>query len=419
MRLTGHLLTGVVTGPGQIVAGRAVPGWIVPEEIADGEIEIEGGWITRVGPRDRSAPPAAASARWIVPGFVDIHCHGGGGGEFGPDPGGARAAIVRHRGQGTTSLVASLVSAPADRLVAGVGACAGLVAAGELAGIHLEGPFLSEIRCGAQDPRALTDVDLDLVERLQAAAEGAGAPAAIVQQTFAPERPGAGHLPAALADLGALAAVGHTDADARLVRQTLAACAELAPRGGRPLVTHLFNGMPPLHHRSPGPVAAALASAGCGEAVLELIADGVHLHPDTVRMVFDTVGPQGICLVSDAMSASGSGDGEYQLGQLRVRVADGAVRLVDGGSLAGGLACMLDLVRVCVHQAGVRLADAVVAATSTPAAALGLADVGRLEPGRRADLVLLDDDLALVAVLRHGEWLTPPPRAAEAPAPRG
>ncbi len=392
MLLTGRLLTGT-------------------QEIRDGEIEVVDGWITRVGPR--SDAPAARplgwrDGLWIMPGFVDVHCHGGGGGEFGPDPHGARAAIGRHRSRGTTSLVASLVSAPADRLVAGVEVCAALVAHGELAGIHLEGPFLSEIRCGAQDPRALTDVDPGLVERLADAAARAGAPGALAHLTFAPERPGARLLPAALAAHGTLAAVGHTDADSRTVREALAAGAALAPRGGRPLVTHMFNGMPPLHHRSPGPVAAALASAGAGEAVLELIADGVHLHPDTVRMVFETVGPQGICLVSDAMSASGSADGEYTLGGLRVQVSGRTARLVEGGSLAGGVACMLDLVRSCVREAGVPLADAAAAASSTPAATLGLAEVGRLEPGRRGDLVVLDADLELVAVLRHGAWVLAP-----------
>ena len=165
--------------------------------------------------------------------------------------------------------------------------------------------------------------------------------------------------------------------------------------------------MPPLHHRAPGPVAACLAQAGRGEAVLEVIGDGVHLAAETVRMLFDLVGPQAICLVTDAMAASGMPDGSYTLGGRDVLVADRTVRLADGGSIAGGVATLLEVVRWCVAVAGIPLLDAVTAASVTPAQTLGLTGVGSLAAGQQADVVVVDDDLQLRRVLRRGSWLAP------------
>jgi N-acetylglucosamine-6-phosphate deacetylase len=224
--------------------------------------------------------------------------------------------------------------------------------------------------------------------------------------TFAPERPGAADLPALLGSSGVLSAVGHTDCDAETAWVALRAGLDSAPRGGRPLVTHVFNGMPPLHHRAPGPVSACLAAAARGEAVLEVIGDGVHLAPATVRMLFDLVGAQGICLVTDAMAASGMPGGTYTLGGQDVIVSGRTARLAEGGSIAGGVATMLDVVRWCVQSAGIPLLDAVTAASSTPGQALALAGVGRLQAGHLADVVVVDDELSLRAVLRRGVWLT-------------
>ena len=165
--------------------------------------------------------------------------------------------------------------------------------------------------------------------------------------------------------------------------------------------------MPPLHHRAPGPLAACLAQAGRGEAVLEVIGDGVHLAAETVRMLFDLVGPQAICLVTDAMAASGMPDGSYTLGGRDVLVADRTARLADGGSIAGGVATLLDVVRWCVAEAGIPLLDAVTAASVTPAQTLGLTGVGSLAAGQQADVVVVDDDLQLRRVLRRGSWLAP------------
>lgn len=300
--------------------------------------------------------------------LVDLHCHGALGHEFGHDAGGSAAAAGYHHDAGVGTLVGSLVSGYPDTLVGQVATLAPLVASGELAGIHLEGPFLSEERRGAHDPSALTDPDLELVETLVATASDSGAPNALVQWTFAPERPGADAFVSALARHGILPAVGHTDADASTVAAMLATIADTC--GRPPLVTHLFNGMPPFHHRAGGPVAAALAAAGRGECVVELIADGVHLAPDVVRLVFETVGPERIALVSDAMAATGLGDGAYRIGSLDVAVADGVARLVspDGepGSIAGSTSTLADCVRWCIDVVGLPEADVLTAASTTP-----------------------------------------------------
>ncbi|MGW6427443.1 N-acetylglucosamine-6-phosphate deacetylase [Nocardia sp. NPDC055053] len=360
-------------------------------EIADGVVEFDAGWINWVG-RAANYPAVeqlpAASTDLVLPGLIDAHCHGGGGFGFpNADAAGARIAAADHRGQGTTGLLGSLVSARPEVLVEQAAVLADLVVGGELLGIHLEGPFINAIRCGAQDPAAIVPGDPALFERICEAARGT-----VRSMTLAPETPHFEELLTAMRRNDVLPSLGHTDADAATT------AARIADAVGGPITaTHLFNGMPGLHHRSPGPVAACLAAAGRGDMVVELIADGVHLAPETVAMVFDTVGPGQIALVSDAMAAAGLGDGDYQLGALDVRVRDGVARLAtaDGtpGAIAGGTARLLDVLRWTVQHAGIPLADAVTAATSTPARVLGLDDRGVLSVGARADLLVTDQSL--------------------------
>jgi N-acetylglucosamine-6-phosphate deacetylase len=393
-----------------LLTGRLVTPSTIVE---DGVLVVDGDAIRYAGPaaelpadwRDVPVVDARRGRQTLLPGLVDAHCHGGAGGEFGAAADSAATAVRHHHVSGTTTMLGSLVSAAADEMVAGVRTCAALVAGGDLAGIHLEGPFLSHERRGAQDPTALIDVDPSLVEAVVLAAESAGAPGAVAQMTFAPERRGADTLPALLGGHGILPALGHTDCDAATAWTSLRSALDSAPRGRRPLVTHVFNGMPPLHHRAPGPLAACLGQAARGEAVLEVIGDGVHLAAETVRMLFDLVGPKAICLVTDAMAASGMPEGSYTLGGRDVVVADRTVRLAEGGSIAGGVATLLDVVRWCVSEAGIPLLDAVTAASVTPAQTLGLAGVGSLVAGQRADVVVVDDDLHLSRVLRRGSWL--------------
>lgn len=406
-----------VTEPPSVLRGRVV----TPDEVLDDGVVVVHGpqlrWVGRAAdvpePWRESLP--AATADTLLPGLVDIHCHGGGGASF-PDattPEEVATAAGEHLAHGTTTLVGSLVTAAADVLVERAALLADAVDAGVLAGIHAEGPFLSHDRRGAQSPADLVPGDPALVRRLVEASRGT-----LVTMTVAPEVAGVVAPPddvmAALVGGGALPSIGHTDASAEQAEAAIARAVDLVrtfAQGRRPTATHLFNGMRPLHHRDPGPVAACLAAAARGELVVELIADGTHLADATVRTVFELVGPDAIMLVTDAMAATGLGDGDYRLGPMAVRVADGVARIVqpDGsaGSIAGGISHLLDVVR-CTVRAGVPLVDAVRAASVTPAEVLGLRDVGRLVAGRRADLVLVDDDLRPCRVMRRGVWVTDP-----------
>ncbi len=306
-----------------------------------------------------------------VSGLCDIHCHGGGGASFGPDVSANRTAARFHRDHGTADVVASLVSAPVEQLVASVRGLAPLVADGEVIGIHIEGPFLAARRCGAHDAAALRAPDVGLVEAVLEAATEAGADGAIKQWTLAPELEGAADLAGRLAGWGVVPALGHTDADAATFAAALDAVGDAL--GRPPLVTHLFNAMPPFHHRSGGPVAVALSAAARQQAIVELIGDGIHVAPETVRMVFDCVGPSQIALVSDAICASGAGDGAYHLGTRPIEVIDGVAR-TDTGAIAGSTSTLSDVVDWVSTVAGVSRSDAVAAASDTPRRALAIED---------------------------------------------
>lgn len=376
---------------------------VLPDRVvADGTLRVDGDRIVAVGESgdDRSAgelPLALASGLTVLPGLVDLHCHGGGGASFdAADPAAAAGIAEGHLRSGTTTVVASLVSAPVEALAAQLGRLADAAAAGVVAGVHLEGPWLAPGYRGAHAPEHLRAPDPAAADRLLGA--GAGHLRTV---TLAPELPGA--LPAIrrLAAAGVTVALGHTGARPDDVLAAVDA--------GATLVTHLFNGMPPLHSRAPGPVAGALEAAATGRVVVELIADGVHLDDATVRLVFSLLGPQRVALVTDAMAAAGMPDGRYSLGGLDVLVAAGVARLAGGGedgeppSIAGGTRHLIEVVQRVV-AAGVPLAAAVRAASTTPAAVLGDARIGALEPGRRADLAVVDEALAPVAVLRAGRW---------------
>ena len=372
--------------------------------IDDGLVAVDGDRIAFAGPTaDWTGPPPPPPCGVLLPGLVDVHCHGGAGYGFpDADADGVAAARHHHLRHGTTSMLASLVSAPAAALRERVELLAPLVESGEVAGIHLEGPFLSAARCGAQDPAAIVPGDPGLLRQLIDI--GAGAVRSV---TLAPETANVAGLLDVLARHDVLPGFGHTDADAATTTAAVAA----AVAGGRPpSATHLFNGMPPMHHRSPGPVAACLAAAARGDMVLELIGDGVHLAHETVAMVFDLVGPERIALVTDAGAAAGRADGRYLLGSVVTEVVAGVARVAgrggDGPSpIAAGTARLIDVVRRTVRQAGVPLAAAVTAASATPARLLGLTDVGDLVAGLSADLVVIDDELAPLAVMRAGRWV--------------
>src|SRR4051794_37890039 len=388
-----------MTGPDEpriVLRGRLVSGGSV---VPDAVVTVAGDRVGYAGPASGwgGELPRPAPDRLLLPGLVDVHCHGAAGHGFPDDDvDGVLAAAAAHRGHGTTTLVASLVSAPVAVLRERLALLTPLVHAGVLAGVHLEGPFLSAARCGAHDPAALLPGDPGLLEELLT---GGG----VVSMTLAPETAHAADLVAVLRRHGVLPSFGHTDASAA----TTTAAVRSAARTGRVSATHLFNGMPPLLSRAPGPAAACLAAAARGELVVELIGDGVHLAPETVSAVFDLVGPAQVALVTDAMAAAGMADGRYRLGALPVEVSGGVARLAtaDGpGAIAGGTARLVDVVRRTV-AAGVPLPAAVAAATATPAALLGLPDVGALAPGMQADVLVTDAELNPTAVLRAGAWV--------------
>lgn len=363
--------------------------------VADGVVEVRGDRLGYVGPRAGWEGEAPEPAGVLVPGFVDGHCHGGGGHAVTTtDPKLIAAVAAHHLARGTTSMLASLVSAPTDTITDQVAAIADVVEAGQttVVGSHLEGPWLSEARCGAHDPAALTAPDPEAARAWLAAGRGT-----VRMVTLAPELPGADRLSALLEGEGVLAAYGHSDADARTFGAALRA-------RRTPLVTHLFNGMAPLHHREPGAPGAALRELARGAATVELIADGVHLADETVAMVFD-VDPGGhVVLVSDAMAAAGLPDGDFELGSLAVRVTDGVAR-IESGSIAGGTSHLADLVHRCVTVTGLDPVAVVAAASTTPAALLGLTDRGALATGLRADVVALTDGWRVDRVMRGGGWV--------------
>lgn len=376
--------------PTQIVhAGRLLgtdspmdgPGWIA---IHDGMIASTGSGDAPEG--DVLSLPSLTAA----PGFIDMHSHGGAGHHFtdGAEP--ARIAAHMHLQHGTTTIVASLVSAGETDLADQITALKPLVADGTLAGIHLEGPWISAHHHGAHDKHALRSPEPAEIDHLI----GLGS---IVMVTLAPELPHAIDAVRRLVDAGVVVAIGHTGASDAVTHEAIDAGATVA--------THIFNAMPAMHHREPGPVGALL---GDPRVTIEVIADMHHLHPDVVRMVRRAAGPQGVALVTDAMAAAGAADGDFHLGSLDVHVVDGIARVADTGALAGSTLTLDRSVRNVVRDAGWPLEDAVRAVTETPARTLGLADRGILAPGRRADIVLLDNDANVCAVMRSGAWIVDP-----------
>jgi N-acetylglucosamine-6-phosphate deacetylase len=322
----------------------------------------------------------------LVPGFVDVHSHGGGGHRFEDGPDAIAAALQVHRQAGTTRSVVSLASSDTARLARSLSDVADLSRRDPLVvGAHLEGPFLSPQRRGAHDPRALRLPSVAEVDLLADAADGT-----LRQLTLAPELPGAIEVIDHLVARGVVAAVGHTAADYDQTRAAFDA--------GATLMTHAYNAMAGIGHRAPGPVVAALDHEG---VYLEIINDGRHVDRRVVAMTF-ALAPGRVALVSDAVAAAGLGDGVYRLGSREVTVAGGVARLTRTETLAGSTVTLSESLRHAV-AAGISPVDAVAAVTSVPACALGLAGLGRVAVGYAADLVLLDDDWRVSRVFAAGE----------------
>lgn len=352
------------------------------EDLGRGVVVVEDGRIRAVGAQVR--PPQGSDivdleGATLVPSFIDLHVHGGGGLSLSTrDPKEIRSYARWAAGHGVTSFLCSVVAAtPEGGLDAlrAVAEAAGPVPGGaHVLGAHLEGPFVSPQRRGALPESWLHEPDVELLRRLLDAANGH-----LRVITIAPELPGADEVARAAIDAGCVVAVGHSDATYDQAREAFDA--------GARLLTHAFNAMRPFHHREPGPLGAAIASP---DASIELIADGVHVHPAAARMAVRAKGFDRVALVTDGTPPAGGEQGAHSLGGQEARLSGGRITLPDG-TIAGGAMTMDGIVRNVVESGVATLPEAASMASTVPARVLGLSErKGRIAPGYDADLVALD-----------------------------
>jgi N-acetylglucosamine-6-phosphate deacetylase len=302
----------------------------------------------------------------LIPGFVDIHCHGGGGKYFASLTDSEIAQVIAtHRAGGTVAGLASLVTEPIPNLISQIKRLVPFAQRGEIAGIHLEGPCLSHARCGAHDPNLLRTPTIAEVQTLLDAGQGF-----IKMITIAPELDGALEVIEYLAKSGVIAAIGHSQSDA--------ATAQAAIDRGASVVTHFNNAMPKVVD-GPGTMSSAVISEL--RVSLELILDGAHVSTQIVRDVFEAA-PNRIVMITDAMSAAGSTDGNYQIASLEVTVKEGVARLTTNGALAGSTLTMAKAFSHALNEIGVSITEAVHAASTLPALILGRSDLGEIAVGK-------------------------------------
>lgn len=361
-----------------------------PAALERADLEISRGRITRIIEGGRKSRPTgeAIDARglYVAPGFIDLQVNGGGGADFMEATAEEIEGIIRfHNAHGTTALLATTLAAPVAEVRA---ACervrrAGL---GSILGLHIEGSFVSPERKGAHDPRYFLSPSW---ENFRILAEGYEDFVKVV--TLAPELEGALNLIEGLKAAGIVPALGHSNATYEEARA--------AVEKGIRLFTHFFNAMRGFHHREPGAVGAAFDS----EVMVELIADGVHVHPAAVRLLLKAKGVDKICLVTDSISAAGLGDGQYSLVDQEVIVEGGVARLADG-TLAGSTLTMERAVKNFMEFTGLSLPEAVRAATLNPARLLGLEQrKGSIAVGKDADLVIFDEAFNVHYTIIGGE----------------
>lgn len=362
-------------------------------QVDDFWVLFDGGTIAATG-HGHERPDAAASVdaggRWLVPGFLDLHGHGGGGHAYDDGADDLAAAVATHRAHGTTRSVISLVANPLEALSAQLSYIADAASRDPLIlGAHLEGPFLAPENRGAHSPEHLIEPSPAAVDALLEASRGH-----LRQITLAPELPGAFEAIDVLVEAGVAVGVGHTVADVDLARRAFDA--------GARILTHAFNAMPGIHHRAPGPIVAAFEDE---RVTLELILDGKHVHPSVAHLAF-TAAPGRIALVTDAMAAAGSADGDYTLGDMTVAVRDGLAMLRGTNTIAGSTLTQDRALRIAMRDAHIAPTAAVEALTLTPARALGLDHRhGLLAVGYAADAVLLDHEWHVTQVWADGARL--------------
>lgn len=387
---------------GELLYGRVLtPAGVIEE----GVIAVSGGLIQYAG---EAAWLPSAYEGWqsvtrepealFIPGFVDVHVHGGAGHDFMYSDAAALDTITQfHASEGTTSMLATTMTASKadiDHVLAEVDAYRGREGGmpyARLEGVHLEGPFISQRWPGAQNPEHIVPANIEWLEEWEALYPGM-----IRQVTLAPEREGALEAVRWLRKHGITAALGHTDAS---FEEVIAAA-----DAGLNQAVHQFNAMTPLHHRKPGAAGAVMYEP---RIRAEIIADGIHVHPAAISIVARLKNNGNLLLITDAMSATGLSDGEYAIGDLPVIVKDGIATLKEHPeALAGSTLTMIRGFRYLVRTVGLSLAEASQAASLTPALSLGLErSIGSLEAGKRGDILQLDNDLNLQAVWIDGRKL--------------
>jgi N-acetylglucosamine-6-phosphate deacetylase len=367
------------------------------EQIDQPLVVVEDGVVAAVVSRsDREIPVAAELLEFpdgiLTPGLVDIHIHGAAGFDvMRADPQG-RSRIEKFLAtHGVTSYFPTTVTAPIDTILRALEQLAdGIERAtkhshgAQPLGIHLEGPFLSHARRGVHSPEDLLAPTLASFDRFWQAARGH-----IRVMTIAPELDGAAELIAEATKRGVCISIGHSDADLNTARAGIAAGARHA--------THTFNAMRPLDHREPGIIGEVLANPAL---TADIIADGIHVHPEVVRLFLQAKGPEGAVLITDATAAAGMPDGKYWLGSLEVEVADG--KCLHQGKLAGSVLTLDRALRNAMEFAGWDLGKTLRAATLNPATVANAANKGKIEPGADADLVVLTSDGQVRATITKG-----------------
>jgi len=344
---------------------RAAQAVIDGELVNDVLITTSAGIITSIGEQGASTHRVAGI---LIPGFVDMHCHGGGGYAFSDSNiDNVYQAIQTHKKHGTASLIASLVTDRLETLHQQIRRLKPLVSEGLFYGIHLEGPYLSHVRCGAHDPELLIHPNIDHVKELLEIADGA-----ISMFTIAPELPGALAAIKYLNENQVVAALGHSQADAMTTRAAI--------ESGATLITHYSNAMPKPAQGAGTITEEALKGS---DIPLEIILDGVHVAPELMRQLWAEQKNR-IALITDAMAGAGSADGDYRIGALEVEVRDQVARLKSNGALAGSTLTMDRAFTILIKDYGATVVEAVHAAAELPARVLGLSDVGAIKVGAKA-----------------------------------
>lgn len=369
-------------------------------DITPGSIAVDDG---KICPLPETVSPSDtvidAGGRYLSPGFIDIHSHGGGGYDFlDGTPEAFRGAAELHAEYGTTTIIPTATSAAYEETAAllkvfeevrkdtPIGA--------DMPGIHLEGPYFAPTQCGAQDPRYVRSPDPDEYTRILDASDK------IMRWSAAPELPGSAEFAQSCLSHGVLPAIGHSDADYDEVQSALSA--------GFTHVTHLYSAMSTVHRKNAYRYAGIVESAYLfDEMTVEIIADGVHLPKPLLQMIYRFIGPDRCALITDSMRGAGMPDGTVSvLGSLKngleVIIEDGVAKMPDRQAFAGSVATADRLIRTMVKTAEIPLTDAVAMATRTPAKIMGLSDRGTLENGKRGDIVLFDDEIHVALTVIGG-----------------